>query len=277
MSNLYSIFLSIPSPSANSIELGPLTLRYYGLMIGLGVIAAVFIGTKRWVAQGGVADDVSYVAMFGVLGGLFGAKLYHVLTSIPDRGFIDIFKIWEPGLGIPGGLAVGLLAGWYAARRKSINPERMLHAVVPGIPVAQAVGRLGNWFNQELFGRPSDLPWAVEIDQNVRTELALRSPDFAQYADAATFHPTFAYEALLNLTLAGALLIADKLGFIKRAMMLPLYVAGYGLIRFVVESFRSDEAAELFGVRFNLLLAAIATVGGLAVALRTKRGIRDRA
>ena len=264
-----SLIASIPSPSSPAIELGPLTVRYYGLLIGLGVLAAVYIAGKRWNKDDPKRsiDDASYIAVWGVVGGFIGAKAYHVLTSIPEKGFVDFFLLWEPGLGIPGGLLVGFLAAWYASKRRGMNFERFMHAAIPGIPVAQAIGRVGNYFNQELFGRPTDLAWAIEIDQSVRENLALQAPEFGQFVDSETFHPTFAYEALLNLVLAGLLVLLDRMGLVKRRMMLPLYVAGYGAIRLVVETFRADEAAVLFGVRFNGLLAAVAIVVGLGLAI----------
>lgn len=266
-----SLIASIPSPSSPSlVEFGPVDVRFYGLLIGIGVLIAVYMAGKRYNpsdAKGSI-DDASYIAVWAVVGGFIGAKAYHVLTS-SDKGFVDLFLLWEPGLGIPGGLFLGFLAAWYAARRKGINFERFMHAAIPGIPVAQALGRIGNYFNQELFGRPTDLPWALEIDQQVREELALRAPEFEQFVDSETFHPTFAYEALLNLVLAGMLLLLDRMGLIKRRMMLPLYIAGYGAIRLFVETFRADEAAVLFGVRFNGLLAAVAIVVGLGLAIWT--------
>ncbi len=264
-----SLIASIPSPSSPSlIEFGSVDVRYYGLLIGLGVLAAVYMAGKRWNTGDPKRsmDDASYIAVWAVVGGFIGAKAYHVLTSIPEKGFVDLFLLWEPGLGIPGGLLGGFLAGWYASRRKGIDIERFMHAAIPGIPIAQALGRVGNYFNQELFGRPTDLPWALEIDQQVREQLALRAPEFEQFVDSETFHPTFAYEALLNLVLAGLLLLLDRMGLVKRRMMLPLYIAGYGAIRLFVETFRADEAAVLFGVRFNGLLAAVAVVVGLALA-----------
>ncbi|MEO0493609.1 MAG: prolipoprotein diacylglyceryl transferase, partial [Actinomycetota bacterium] len=180
---------SIPSPSESVIELGPLTLRAYGLMIGFGVIAAVLLAQKRWSARGGDADDISTIALWAVPAGLVGARAYHVLTDWRfDEGWAEPFKIWEGGLGIPGGMAAGVLVGLWVIRRNGWDQAKLLDAIVPSLPLAQAIGRWGNYFNQELFGGPSDLPWAVEIDPDIAAE--------AGHPGVETFHPTFLYESL---------------------------------------------------------------------------------
>ncbi len=159
---------SIPSPSESVIELGPLTLRAYGVMIAFGVVAAVLLSQRRWAARGGNPDDISTIALWAVPAGLLGARAYHVLTDWRfDEGWAQPFKIWEGGLGIPGGIAAGVLVGLWMIRRNGWAQPTLLDAIVPGLPLAQAIGRWGNYFNQELFGGPSDLPWAVEIDPDV--------------------------------------------------------------------------------------------------------------
>ncbi|MCP5028743.1 MAG: prolipoprotein diacylglyceryl transferase, partial [Actinomycetia bacterium] len=200
---LPAMFASIPSPSEASIELGPLTLRAYGVMIALGVLAAVAIGRRRWAARGFDPDDITTIATWAVPAGLIGSRLYHVITdwkSFQGR-WLHVFAIWEGGLGIPGGLVAGIGVGVWVARRNGLPVADVIDAVIPGIPVAQAIGRLGNWFNQELYGKPSDLPWAVEIDLPHR-----RAP----YLDVETFHPTFLYEGLWNLGLFGVLVLIDR-------------------------------------------------------------------
>ena len=186
---------SIPSPSSGQLHLGPFRLTAYGLMIALGVIAAVDIARRRHTARGGARDDFSEIAVWAVIAGLLGARAYHVLTDLERfRGhWSDTVKIWEGGLGIPGGLLAGVLVGLWSARRHGLGNAYTLDIVAPALPVAQAIGRWGNWWNQELFGRPTELPWGLEIDRFHR-------PD--GYENVATYHPTFLYECLWNLALA---------------------------------------------------------------------------
>jgi prolipoprotein diacylglyceryl transferase len=243
---------SIPSPSDNSINIGGLELRAYGLAIALGVIAAVWIARRRWAARGGDPDDISRIALWAVLAGLIGARLYHVLTDLDrfEGRWLHVFAIWEGGLGIPGGLIAGVGTGAFIAHRRGLPVAELLDVVAPALPVAQAVGRLGNWFNQELFGRPTDLPWGLEIDPQHRP---------AGYLDVATFHPTFLYEALWNLALAGGLVLWERHHPGARAgRLFALYVAGYAVGRAWVEALRIDPAAHLFGVRWNIWMSAIA-------------------
>jgi prolipoprotein diacylglyceryl transferase len=250
---LASTFASIPSPPSNALEVGPLTFRYYGLMLALGVVAAVAMGQRRWVARGGNADDVYEVAKWAVPAGLLGSRAYHVMTdwtSFQGR-WLDTVKIWEGGLGIPGGLLAGVGAGILVARSRRMDVTGLLDAIVPAVPVAQAIGRLGNWFNQELYGRPSNLPWAVEIDR-----------PSSEFADFSTFHPTFLYEALLNLTIAAVLVAADRKAWLKAGAILPLWIALYGAARFFVEGLRIDDASLLAGIRVNHWVSGAAVIGG---------------
>jgi prolipoprotein diacylglyceryl transferase len=243
---------SIPSPSDNSINIGGLELRAYGLAIALGVIAAVWIARRRWAARGGDPDDISRIALWAVLAGLIGARLYHVLTDLDrfEGRWLHVFAIWEGGLGIPGGLIAGVGTGAFIAHRRGLPVAELLDVVAPALPVAQAIGRLGNWFNQELFGRPTDLPWGLEIDPQHRP---------AGYLDVATFHPTFLYEALWNLALAGGLVLWERHHPGARpGRLFALYVAGYAVGRAWVEALRIDPAAHLFGVRWNIWMSAIA-------------------
>ena len=261
----HRLVASIPAPPGNTLSLGPLTFNYYGLMIALGVLIAVEIARRRWVARGGDADDITSIATVGVPAGLVGARLYHVITDWPtyfgsDGALapIDALKIWNGGLGIPGGLLVGLSAGAWQAHRRGITGERFWSfsdAVIPGVPVAQAIGRLGNWFNQEIFGGPSTLPWAVEVDPQFRP---------ARYAEFATFHPAFLYEGLLNLALAGGLILLDRRGSLKRGQIFPLWIAGYGTLRFLIETVRTDAANEILGIRVNHWISGLAVIIGLA-------------
>ncbi|MEM9202648.1 MAG: prolipoprotein diacylglyceryl transferase [Actinomycetota bacterium] len=259
---------AIPSPSQSVIELGPLTIRAYGLMIALGVVAAVWLAQRRWAARGGNPDDIGTIAMWAVPAGLIGARVYHVLTDWRfDEGWAEPFKIWEGGLGIPGGMAAGVLAGLWVIRRNGWDRPGLLDAVVPGLPLAQAIGRWGNWFNQELFGGPSDLPWAVEIDPDLAAD--------AGHPGVETFHPTFLYESLWNLGLTLALIRLDRTGRIRRGWLLAVYVVGYLVARLWLETVRIDPATEIGGVRINIWMSVI----GIAVAggLLLWRGLTPRA
>jgi len=249
---------SLPSPSQSVIELGPLTIRAYGLMIALGVVAAVMVSQRRWAARGGDPEDIATIAMWAVPAGLIGSRIYHVLTDWRfDEGWAEPFKIWEGGLGIPGGIAAGVLVGLWVIRRNRWDRPGLLDAIVPGLPLAQAIGRWGNWFNQELFGGPSDLPWAVEIDPSVAAD--------AGYPDVETFHATFLYESLWNFGLAGFLIWLDRTGRIARGWLLAVYVVGYLVARLWLETVRINPATELAGVRINIWMSVIgiAVAGGL--------------
>ena len=183
---------SIPSPSSGQIHLGPLRLTAYGLMIALGVVASVEIARRRHARRGGDPDDFSQIAVWAVIAGLIGARIYHVLTDL-DRfrgSWVDVVKVWEGGLGIPGGLLGGVLVGLWAARRRGVTPAYGLDVVAPAVPVAQAIGRWGNWWNQELFGRATDLPWGLRDRR--------RPPAGGYDAPGTTYHPTFLYESLVE-------------------------------------------------------------------------------
>lgn len=239
---------SIPAPPTDRLEAFGLSFRFYGLTIALGVLAAVEISRRRWEARGGDADDIFEIAKWSVPAGLLGARAYHVLTdwtSYQGR-WLDAFAIWKGGLGIPGGLLVGVGVGVWYARRRGWDVTALSHCIIPGIPVAQAIGRLGNWFNQEVFGGPTDLPWALEVD-----------------GLDETVHPTFLYEGLWNLGLAAFLIWADRT-WLKRGQMLPLWIMGYGVGRFWVESIRVDPATEIAGIRVNHWVSAVAVLIGLA-------------
>lgn len=256
---------SIPSPSSSSIEIGPLDLRAYGLMIAFGVLAAAWLSQKRWEARGGHGDDVATVAMWAVPAGLIGARVYHVLTDWRfDEGWAEPFKIWEGGLGIPGGVVAGVFGALWIMKRNGWDRPDMLDAMVPTLPLAQAIGRWGNWFNQELFGGPSDLPWAVEIDAEHAAD--------AGHAGVETFQPTFLYESLWNLGLVVFLIWADRTQKLRRGAMLPLYIVGYLVARLWLETVRIDPATEVGGIRINIWMSVIGIVlaGGWLV-LRGKR------
>ncbi|MEQ8840352.1 MAG: prolipoprotein diacylglyceryl transferase [Acidimicrobiales bacterium] len=252
---------SFPSPPSEAIELGPLSLRAYGLAIAFGVLAGVWLAQKRWAAVGGDPDDVATIAMWAVPAGLVGARVYHVFTDWRfDDGIVEVFKIWEGGLGIPGGIAGGVLMALWVIRREGYDRSKMLDAATPALPLAQAIGRIGNWFNQELFGGPTDLPWAVEIDPEYR-------PD--EYPDVTTFHPTFLYEALWNLGLVVFLIWLGTTKRLRTGALLAVYVVGYLSARLWLETVRIDEATEIGGVRINIWMSIIGiVVAGAYLLLR---------
>ena len=255
-----STFASIPSPSVNIIHLGGIPIHLYGLCIALGVIAAVVISSKRWEARGGNPDDISTIALWAVPAGVIGARMYHVATDWKtyEGRWVDALKITQGGLGIPGGIAAGVLVGWIVVRIKGWPARDLLDVVAPAIPVAQAIGRFGNWFNQEVFGRPTSLPWGLEIAPRYRP---------ARYLNEPTFHPTFLYEGLWNLALAGLLVVLERRGKLRKGELFVLYIFGYAVGRLWVESLRSDPASLVLGVRINIwmsLITGILSLGYLA-------------
>jgi prolipoprotein diacylglyceryl transferase len=263
---LASMLGSIPSPSFNSIELGPFSLNMYGLMIALGVVAAVWLfGRRLEERQVGTRDDASAIAIWAVLAGVIGARLYHVATDwdlfADDLGRIP--QIWKGGLGIPGGLLLGVPVGLYMAKRRGIPLAVAATCAAPAIPLAQAIGRWGNYFNQELYGRPTDLPWALEIDaQHLDTTI---------YAVGTTFHPTFLYESLWSLGLCLLLLWIDKRFRPAPGQLFVMYVIGYGVGRYWVEGLRVDRADEMLGLRWNQWVSIMAIVGGAVVLAWMRR------
>jgi prolipoprotein diacylglyceryl transferase len=254
----------IPSPSSNGFHVGPLFFHAYGLAYVFAVIAAVTITVRRWEAQGGDRQLVYDVALWGFPAGVIGGRLYFLATSwneVPPHWW-GPFAIWKGGLGIWGGIALGTLVGIVVLRRRGANVPLFMDAAAPALLVAQAIGRIGNYFNQELFGLPSKLPWALEISPAHRP---------AAYAAYATFQPTFLYELIWNLLLAGALVWLGKHRTIKPPGLFALYVAGYSFARIGEELLRVDPAHHIFGLRLNLYVAVILCLVGLAWFARTQR------
>ena len=265
-----SLLASIPSPPRSEISLGPFPVRAYALAIITGVFVAVFIAERRWVARGGSKGLIADVAVVGVPAGIVGGRIYHVLTSwsqYADRP-VDALKVWEGGLGIPGGLVGGVIGGLLVARSRGMRASALLDCAAPGIAVAQAIGRIGNWFNQELFGRPTDLPWALEIDIAHRPARFLTEP---------TFHPTFLYELLWNLVVAATVVIAERRFALRRGRAFALYVALYSAGRFVIEGIRIDPAGSVGGLRTNEVVSIVTFVLATAYLVATLRnGTDDR-
>ena len=263
---LRTVLAAIPSPGRDSIDIGPLHLRAYGLIIALGGYVAVRWARARWVARGGKASDITDLAVWCVPAGLVGARGYHVITDWQlFRGrWLDAFKIWEGGLGIWGAVAGGTIAGLIVAQRRGLDKAALFDTVAPVIPMAQAIGRWGNWFNQELFGRPTDLPWAVRIDP------AHRPPGYEQHD---TFHPTFLYECLWNLVVVGIVLFVERRFRLRPGRLFAVYVAAYTFGRFWIELLRIDPANRIAGLRVNDWVSVVvfaAAVGVLVVSGRPK-------
>ena len=265
---------SIPSPAEGVWHLGPIPVRAYALCIIVGIVAAIVIGDRRWRARGGRPGTVADVAVWAVPFGIIGGRLYHVITS-PQAYFgdggepLDAVKIWEGGLGIWGAVALGGVGAWIGCRRRGIALPTFGDAIAPGIAVAQAIGRLGNWFNQELFGRPTDLPWGLEISPENRP---------AEYADVATFHPTFLYELLWCLGVAALCVWADRRFRMGHGRVFALYIAAYTIGRFFWELLRIDPANEILGLRVNTWISVLVFVGAVAyivVSARLSPGRED--
>ena len=255
---------SLPAPPGNGIHIGPLELRAYGLMIALGVLAAVTFAQHRWAARGGNREDITALAVWAVPAGLIGARIYHVVTD-PElyRGrWLHVFYVWQGGLGIPGGIAAGVLAGAWVAHRRQLPIPPLLDTVAPALPLAQAIGRWGNWFNQELFGGPTTLPWGLRVDP------AHRPP---AYANVATFHPTFLYESLWNLALVGVLLLVERHMRLRPGRLFVVYVAGYSLGRMWIERLRIDHANTILGLRVNEWVSLVALIASVAFLLADRR------
>ena len=269
---------SIPSPSGGVWHLGPVPIRGYALAIILGIVASIWIGERRWQARGGRPGEVQDLAVWAVPFGLVGGRLYHVATD-HERYFgaggdpWQILYVWRGGLGVWGSIFLGAIGGIIAARRRGMRIGPMVDALAPGLLVAQALGRWGNWFNQELFGKPTDLPWALEIDPEHRPP---------GYEDDATFHPTFLYEFGWNMLVFGVLIALDRRFKIGYGRMLALYVMGYTLGRGWIEMLRIDtvELSDVGGLRFNVWTSIVLFIVAAAyflISLRLHPGKEESA
>ena len=259
---------SIPSPTSGTLAIGSLRLTAYGLMIALGILAAVALAGRRLARSGaGTRDDMSSIATWAVIGGIVGARLYHVATDWSsfsgDLGRIPM--IWKGGLGIPGGLVGGVACGAYGARRRGVPIRELLTAAAPAVALGQSIGRWGNWWNQELFGRATTLPWALQISDD-------RLP--AGYPSGTTFHPTFLYESLWSLALCLLLLQLERRVPLKPGRLFVVYLAGYFLGRFWIEGLRIDTAHVIGGLRLNQWVAAAVVVLSIAFLVFDRRNPR---
>ncbi len=246
---------SIPSPASSGFHLGPFGVHVYGLMYVVGLMAAVLITVRRWEARGGSRELVYDVALWSFPAGLVGGRLYFDLTSsdlVPPHWW-GPFAVWDGGMGIWGGIALGCLVGLWRLRRAGVSPAPFMDAAAPALLVGQAIGRIGNYFNQELFGGPTSLPWGLQISPGHRP---------AGYAAFATFQPTFLYELTWNLALAAFLVWLGHHRRIRPPGLFALYVSGYSAFRIFEESLRVDPAHHILGLRLNFYVACALTIAG---------------
>lgn len=258
----------IPSPESGVWDLGPIPIRAYAMFIVLGIVVAVVLGNKRYEARGGRPGVITDIAIWAVPFGIVGGRLYHVLSDwqiyfgADGRGVAAAFRIWDGGLGIWGAVLLGAVGAWIGARRSGVILPPIADAVAPGVALAQAIGRLGNYFNQELFGSPTTLPWGLEISPENRP---------AGYAEYATFHPTFLYESLWLVALALVVIWADRRFNLGHGRAFALYVLLYTLGRVWIETIRIDSANHILGLRLNVWTSILVGLGALAYLVISSR------
>ncbi|SFK81643.1 prolipoprotein diacylglyceryl transferase [Amycolatopsis sacchari] len=286
---MHTVFLAtIPSPDRGVWYLGPIPIRAYALFIILGIILAIWWGERRWQERGGTKGTVVDIAVFAVPFGIIGGRLYHVITDAelyfgPGKDPVKALYIWDGGLGIWGAIALGGVGAWIACRRRGIPLPAMADAIAPGIVTAQAIGRLGNYFNQELYGAHTSLPWGLEIYQRFDPDnpaIPDQGPDGVAFghiplADSPV-QPTFLYELLWNLAVAALVVWLDRRLKLGHGRAFALYVAGYTLGRFWIELLRSDHANEILGLRVNVWTSVLVFLGAMIYfVVARKRGPRE--
>ncbi|WIM72246.1 prolipoprotein diacylglyceryl transferase [Corynebacterium suedekumii] len=272
------ILANIPSPPQGVWQLGPVPVRAYALCIMVGILAGLWLTHRRYVARGGHPDMVWDAALVAIPAGIIGARIYHVITDA-DKYFCegcnpaDAFNFFAGGLGIWGGVILGSLAVWALFRWRKVPLGRFADAVAPGIILGQAIGRLGNWFNQEIYGRPTDVPWALDIYYRVDD-----NGEFAPLSGRSTgeiiasVHPTFLYELLWNLLICALLIWADRRFRLGHGRVFALYVAGYTLGRFWIELMRDDAATMILGQRVNTWVSLVLFAGAVIVFFLLRKG-----
>lgn len=245
---------AIPSPPINGIPPDAPFIHFYGLMYVIGIALAIWMTRRRWRAIGGDAELVDEIAIWSVPAGIIGGRIYFDLTTpsqIPPHWW-GVFAVWDGGLGIWGGIALAALVGAWRIRRRGESVTRFMDAVAPGLLVAQAVGRVGNYFNQELFGGPTSLPWGVHVEPQ------FRPPGYEQFA---VFHPTFLYELIFDLLLALILILLRHR--LRAPGLFALYVTGYSAFRIFEELLRVDYSQYFLGLRLNFFVAGVLTLAGI--------------
>ncbi len=259
------MLMSIPSPSSGSLDLGPITLRMYGFMIALGVIAAVWLMGKRFMSKGINPDHASGLAMWVVPAGIIGARAYHVITDWRrfEGNWGEAVQIWRGGLGILGGVIFGLVAAFFYCRKHDLDLKEVIDVVAPALALAQCIGRWGNYFNQELFGRPTNLPWGLQIDQRKRP---------IEYVAEDTFHPAFLYESLWNALVVLTLIKLGKSGKLPSGLLMAAYFAFYSIGRLWIEALRIDEATNIAGLRVNIWVFTAVLIASISfIVHKTKQ------
>jgi prolipoprotein diacylglyceryl transferase len=260
----------IPSPHTGVVHVGPLQLHMYGLTLLVAILACIWLTGVRWRRAGGEWDLVTRVAVWGVAFGVVGARAYHDVTSwneVPTPKWQGVFEVWKGGLGIWGGILLGALAGAMVVRRAGFDVAKFLDVAAPGLLLAQGIGRIGNWWNQELYGKPTKLPWGLKIDSLHR---------LPQYQDFATYHPTFLYELIWDIVGVGLLLLIARRFTIRAPGLFALYVAWYCFGRFFEELLRVDPAHHIAGLRLNAWVSIFVFVGAAAYFAYHQFGGRRR-
>ena len=262
-----SLVASIPSPSRNGFSLGPIDLRAYGFLIALGVLAGVWLASRRVDQDGLDPEIIPSVALWVLPAAIIGARAYFVLTNWGrfSDDLASAFRLWEGGLGIPGGVALGSAVGVWKLKQDKVPLAPVFTAVALALPLGQIIGRFGNWFNQELYGKPTDLPWGLEIDASHR---------LSGYADFEFFHPAFAYEILWNIGLLGFLLWIDRKRILKPGGLFAVYLIGYGIGRILIELVRIDPVNEFLGIRLHIWAMVAFMAGALLYLARS--GLADK-
>jgi prolipoprotein diacylglyceryl transferase len=259
---------TIPSPSVGVFQVGPLPVRMYALCILVGIVVAVWLTGRRLVPRGYEAGQAVDVAAYAVLFGIVGGRLYHVITTPdpywgPEGNPADALKIWEGGLGIWGAISLGALGAWIGCRRAGISFLSFADAAAPGVALAQAIGRWGNWFNNELYGGPTDLPWGLQIHRWDAAAGRAVVDASGEPVVLGVFHPTFLYESIFLVALAVALMMVDRRRSLAPGQIFGLYVAGYPVGRIVIETMRTDEAELILGQRLNVWTSIVVFLLGV--------------
>lgn len=271
----------IPSPTISQFSIGPVTIHIYALCILMGIVLAVWITTTRWKKLGGNFDQVLDITLVSVSAGIIGARLYHIITTPerffgPDGDWAEMFRIWNGGLGIWGGVLFGALAAWAWCRHKHYPMALLADAIAPGLLVAQAVGRLGNWFNQELYGAPTTLPWGLKLNmEGTAIGHSEQCYDGATCPSGTLFHPTFLYEMIWNLIGAAIIVYIGSKAMkkLKAGSLFAVYIMWYTLGRTWIESLRIDYAHEFLGVRINVWVSmAVFVLGAVSFIVVQQMG-----